>query len=95
MNRIKATIWTLRAVFAVLVAVVYARRNYKFRRTLVELRRSTRTIDANLSEIKRRREASLRVEQSAAEHARVEFESVDFAVVAKHLQLATYCTRRG
>ena len=74
MNRIKATIWTLRAVFAVLVAVVYARRNYKFRRTLVEL---------------------LRVEQSAAEHARVEFESVDFAVVAKHLQLATYCTRRG
>ena len=93
MNRIKATIWTLRAVFAVLVAVVYARRNY--RRTLVELRRSTRTIDANLSEIKRLREASLRVEQSAAEHARVESESVDFAVVAEHLKLATYCTRRG
>ena len=95
MNRFKATIWAVRAVFAVLVAVVYARRNYKFKRTLVELRRSARTIDANLSEIKRLREASLRVEQSAAEHARVEFESVDFAVVAKHLQLATYCTRRG
>ena len=95
MNRIKATIWTLRAVFAVLVAVVYARRNYKFRRTLVEVRRSTRTIDANLSEIKRLRESSLRVEQSAAERARIEFESVDFAVVAERLHLATHCARRG
>lgn len=95
MNWIKATIWTLRAVSAVLVAVVYARTNYKFRRTLVELRRSTRTIDANLAEIKRLREASLRFEQSAAERARVEFENVDFAVVAERLQLATYGTRRG
>ena len=95
MNRIKATIWTLRAVFAVLVAVVYARRNYKLRRTLVELRRSARAIDANLAEIKGLREASLRVEQSAAERARIEFESVDFAVVAERLHLATHCARRG
>ncbi len=94
MNWIKTTIWILRGVFAVLVAVVYSRRNYKFRRTLVELRRSTRTIDANLSEIKRLREASLRVEQSAAERARIEFESVDFAVVAERLHLATHCARR-
>ena len=94
MNWIKTTIWILRGVFAVLVAVVYSRRNYKFRRTLVELRRSTRTIDANLSEIKRLREASLRVEQSAAERAWIEFESVDFAVVAERLHLATHCARR-
>ncbi len=95
MNRIKATIWTLRAFFAVLVAVVYARRNYKLRRTLVGLRRSARAIDANLAEIKGLREASLRVEQSAAERARIEFESVDFAVVAERLHLATHCARRG
>lgn len=95
MNRIKATIWTLRAFFAVLVAVVYARRNYKLRRTLVGLRRSARAIDANLAEIKGLREASLRVEQSAAERARIEFESVDFAVVAERIHLATHCARRG
>lgn len=95
MNRIKATIWTLRVVFAVLVAVVYARRNYKLRRTLVELRRSARAIDANLAEIKGLREASLRDEQSAAERARIEFESVDFAVIAERLHLATHCARRG
>lgn len=95
MNRIKATIWTLRAFFEVLVAVVYARRNYKLRRTLVGLRRSARAIDANLAEIKGLREASLRVEQSAAERARIEFESVDFAVVAERIHLATHCARRG
>lgn len=95
MNRTSKFAWALYVVPIVAVGMLCARRHRRFKGLLERMRRTTRAIDANLSEIKRLREASLRVEQSAAERARVEFESIDFAIVAEHLQLATYCTRRG
>lgn len=86
MNRTSKFAWALYVVPIVAVGMLCARRHRRLKGLLEGMQRTTRAIDANLSAIKRLREASLRVEQSAAEPARVKSESVDFAVVAKHLQ---------
>jgi hypothetical protein len=94
MSRIRSAIWVMRAVFAVLVAVVYARKNYNFKKKLVELQRSTRAIDAHLAEIKRLSLESSRSEEAAAKRARREFEGIDLSEFAERFHLVAISPRR-
>lgn len=87
MNRIKAAIWVLRAVVALLVAVACARKDYRIKRSFVGLRRSMGAIDANLAEIERLRGDALLSDELAAERARREFSPTELAEIAKCLQL--------
>lgn len=93
MNRIKAAIWVLRAVVALVVAVTCARKDYRFKRSFVGLRRSMRAIDANLAEIEKLRGNALSSDELAAERARREFSSTELAEIAECLQLTPRRTR--
>lgn len=77
-------------VMVVLAAVVCARKKYRLRRVLVELRRSVEVVDANIADIRSMRiRARLWGDQIVAERTRQELRDVDLAALARHLKLTT------